>query len=452
MKTNNIFDLLDTESTVAENTFITDTGVSTEKVTQLVKEAIKMNSSKVIPMKKKSKKAFRLTALIAAAVTASIVTASAMGSFNQAFGSLFAGESIDGIYAGSDISIESENTNVEFIGIAGDQFMAAASMKLTRSSGEKYVDDITDTWISASSTYILNDHPTYLYGNTPDEEINYTYPKWFELKYPMEVRDSKREDVQSTYGFYFDDCSTISAYIFSTSAYGYLKGETMTASADSLSAYTVKETLYDYSEHTADNNDSYGFRTNVDFSKSLASIINDYGTDEKDGLRVMVNPETHDIVLAKETPLDISFTLSVKMNYKYSKNVYQLTNLSQCYDSWKNGAEGTVTITPYNMILNVKVTDRIPMTYDMPEEDLGEFGYLPYDPEAEVKVKMSNGDTISAYEEGFIDNSAFENGDFNNRYQFYTDDNGDGKRLHPIAINPDDIDSIVVNNIVVYKK
>lgn len=145
MTTNNIFDLLDTEPTIAENTFITDTGVSTERITQLVKEAINMNNNKVIPMKKNSKKAFRLTAVIAAAITASIVTASAMGSFNQVFGSLFTGESSDGIYADSDISIESDNTNIEFMGIAGDKYMAAASMKLTRSSGEKYVDDINDT-------------------------------------------------------------------------------------------------------------------------------------------------------------------------------------------------------------------------------------------------------------------------------------------------------------------
>ena len=114
MKTTNIFDMLDTEPTVTDNTVIIDTGVNTQKVTQLVKEAITMDNSKVIPMKKKSKTAFRLTALIAAVIAASIVTASAMGGFHQVFGSLFAGESSDGIYSGSDIVVESNTTNVDF--------------------------------------------------------------------------------------------------------------------------------------------------------------------------------------------------------------------------------------------------------------------------------------------------------------------------------------------------
>ena len=34
------------------------------------------------------------------------------------------------------------------------------------------------------------------------------------------------------------------------------------------------------------------------------------------GVRLAINPETKDIVLAKETKLDVDLKLSVKMNYK----------------------------------------------------------------------------------------------------------------------------------------
>lgn len=470
MKTNNIFDLLDTETTVADNTVIVDTGVSTQRVTQLVKEAINMNdNSKVIPMKKKSRTAFRLTALIAAVIAGSIVTASAMGGFHQVFGSLFFGESSDGIYSGSDINIESDSTIVDFLGIAGDQYIAAASMKLTRTNGENYVDNISDTWISSSSPDTSEESLHYLFGNIYDN-VSYTCPKWFADKYPLDMDGSDRTDVHSTLNFYFDDCSTISAYISSSTYIGNIKGETMTASVDSLSAYTVTKILYDYSEHTSDNINSYGFVTNTDFSNNIVSIVKEYGTGEKDGVRVKINPETNDIVLAKETPLDISFSLSVKMNYKNSSNVYKLTNLSQSYEPWKNGAEGKITATPYNMILDITVSEPVAMTYDNAlDEFQDEAGYfLPYlldDTNAEseipgtLTVKLTNGETISAHYQGdigdtysAISDSIKDYGKYNAIYQFYTDGTGDGTRLHPIAINPNDINSIEVNGAVIYSR
>ncbi len=456
MKTTNIFDMLDTEPTVTDNTVIIDTGVNTQKVTQLVKEAITMDNSKVIPMKKKSKTAFRLTALIAAVIAASIVTASAMGGFHQVFGSLFAGESSDGIYSGSDIVVESNTTNVDFLGIAGDEYMAAASMKLNRPDGEKFIDNIENTWISASSDPQA-EHPAYVFGYIPDD-IYYTCPKWFSAKYPTEMQGNQRTDVHSTFGFYFDDCSTISGYIFSTTSYGAIKGETLTASVDSLSAYTAEEILYDYSEHIADNTDEYGFVTNPDFYKTIRALLNDSENVQKDGLLIMVNPETHDIVLAKETPLDISFSLSVKMNYKNSSNIYKLSNLAQSCKSWQNGAEGKATVTPFNMILDVDVPDPVVMTYDTAIDELrGSTGLLAYSEAMdeypdELKVTLANGETVWAYEEGYVGDTFWNNNKYQVIFQFYTQDTGDGTRIHPIAINPDDISTIEARDTVIYSK
>jgi len=460
MKTDNIFDMLDLETTVADNTVLINTGVSAQKVTQLVMEAIHMNDdSQIIPMKKKSKTAFRLTALIAAVIAASIVTASAMGGFHEAFGSLFAGESSDGIYSGSNLNIQSTNTNVDFLGIAGDQYMAAASMKLTRSNGEKYIDDISNTWISASSPEEIN-NDYYLYSYIPDT-IDYTYPLWLKLKYPDEIDEihgSKRTGVLNTLSFYFDDCSTISAFVCSSSNYGAIKGETMTASVNSLSAFSVTKVLYDYSEHLDENIDSYGFRTNPDFNNNLTSIVKEYGTGEKNGVRVKVSPETHDIVLAKETPLDIDFSLSVMMNYKNSSNVYKLNNLSQCFKTWQNGAEGKITATPYNMILDVTLSNPIPMTYDNAIDDLqGLTGFLAFieatrEYPEKLVITLENGETIFAYDQGDIADSYNDSENINVIYQLYAENTDDGTRRHQIAINPNEISSIKINDCVIYSK
>lgn len=464
MKTNNVFDLLDAENTVSDETVISETGVSTQRITELVRTKLDTdNGGNIIPVKKK-RSSLRITALIAAVLAVSVITAAASGEFNEAFGEFFVGESSDGIYSGSHLTIESESTNVEFLGIAGDDHIASASMKLTRKDGKPFVDSIEDTWIWNSGYYTLWDGIDLWDDSTV---VSYTMPKWFEIEHCDEMVDYNNGIIEYVYNdayMSFDDCSTISAFIYSLGDYP-LKGETMTASLRSLSAYTVDEILYDYSEHIPENTDEYGHRENADFRKTFNSIIKDFGREAKNGVRVTINPKTQDIVLAKETPLDIDFTLSVKMDYKSSTRTFKLSNLSECFPLWENGAEGKITVSPFTMELEATINDPIDpivSTYDNAKNlgrGLSDFWwytyYKPVVPE-ELKVTLSSGEVVMAIEEIYEEDdkcdiiySFYECNDDANRYYHYS--LGDNTKLHPKTINPDEIVSIETYGVTIYQ-
>ncbi|MBQ1545934.1 MAG: hypothetical protein IIZ59_00175 [Clostridia bacterium] len=463
MKTKNIFDKLENENTIIDSTVIENTGVSTERVMEMVKQEIG-NTGKVVHMGKKRKTALKITALIAAALTASIVTASALDGFNAAFGSLFAGDSPDGLYSGGDLNIESENTNIEFLGIAGDDYVVAAAMKLRKNDGTAYVDDIENTWIAPSSTEELSD---YLYGAFPTiicseisdrYNIRYTTPAWFNIKYPDAVEeDGSRWDLLGTFGLYFDDPSTINAYIYSSTWAGGIRGETMTASADNISAYTVQEIVYDYSEHLDDNIDEYGDKVNMDFHAHLTEELQTFGTGEKNGVRVMVNPETSDIVLAHETPLDISFKLSVKMNYKNSSTEFEMKDLDKCFAKWNTGASGSLKVTPFNATLNVKLEEEMVHSYDeaktiiLGEEEWNEYLRAYRSNPETLTLTLDDGTTVTAFDEGWTADAGTTETQFTVLYQFFTD-NGDGSRVYPIAIDPNKIVSIEAGGTIIYEK
>lgn len=460
MKTENIFDKLENESTISDSTLIENTGVSTERVLDMVKQEIG-STGKVIHFGKKRRTAIKITALIAAVLTASVITASALDGFNSAFGSLFAGDSPDGLYSGGDLEIESnENTSVEFLGIAGDDYIVASAMKLRNNDGTAYIaeEDVENSWIAPASTDNTAD---YLFGAFPDT-IEYTTPTWFKIKNSFFVNDEgKRDDVISTFGFYFDDSSTISAYIYSSSSLGAFKGETLTASADSFSVYTIEKVVYDYSEHLEENYiDEYGFKMSKDFNEALTHELQTFGTGEKDGVRIMVHPETNDIVLARESPLDISFSISVKMNYKNSSVKLDMKDLDKCFDKWSAGASGSMTVTPFNASFSVKLDEEMVHTYDEPGdvisgwEDFVE--YVDYMEDTATNPEMltftlEDGTIVTAYDEGLLGYGDASKTNFTVLYQFFNY-NGDGSRLHPIAIDPNKIASVEANGTVIYEK
>ena len=463
MKTENIFDKLENENTVIDSTVIENTGVSTERVMAMVKQEI-ANTGKVVHIGSKRKTALKITALIAAVLTASVITASALDGFNAAFGSLFAGDSPDGLYSGGNLQIESENTNVEFLGIAGDDHVVAAAMKLRKNDGTAYIDDIENTWIAPSSSEELSD---YLYGRFPTiicseiterYNISYTTPAWFNIKYPDALNaDGSRWDLLGTFDLYFEDASTINAYIYSSTWAGGMRGETMTASADKISAYTVQEILYDYSEHIDENIDEYGDRVNMDFHAHLTEQLQTFGTGEKDGVRVMVNPETSDIVLAHETPLDISFSLSVKMNYKNSSVKYDLKDLDKCFLKWNTGASGSIKVTPFNAMLDVMLEEEMVHSYDEAktiisgEEEWNEY-LRAYRSNPETLIfTLEDGTTVTEFDEGWTADAGTTETQFTVLYQFFTD-NGDGSRMHPIAIDPNKIVSVEADGVIIYER
>ena len=421
MKADNIFDYLESENTIGNGSVIEKTGVKTDNVMKLVKERLEEENSggKIKPLRKKGRTAKVFATLLAAAITLTAVTAQALGGFKDAFGDFFIGESPDGIYEGDNLSIESETSNIEFLGIAGDKNTACVSLKIKENDGSDYIDNIENTWISSSSSSMEENYTFYhdIVGNT-----SFSRSVWSEL--------TEREPIASCFGFYFEDTSTINAYILLNGDEGGIKGETMTAEISNLSAYTCKEVLYDFSEHYEENSDGESCYTMEDFNKNLIEIVKIYGFEENDGKRLMVNPETKDIVLAEEMPIDVEFSLSVQMNYKTSSVTLETQNLSELFSNWSSGK---ITVQPFTMILNANISDSKSDTSAARFPD-------------EINITLNDGNTVTAY----YQNVTNDDSKYIVTYRYYND-KGDGSRFMPTAINPQSVVSIESNSVIIYE-
>lgn len=423
MKTNNIFDYLEGEGTINNDSIIENTGVNTENVLNIVKRKLTAEDGrgKIKPIRKTARRVFTI---LAAAVVATAVTAQAMGSFKDVFGDFLIGESPDGIYSGDNLSIESETSNVEFLGIAGDTNTAVASMRVKKNDGSAYIDDIENTWISSSASGEVDNT---FYGDIIGEEIRFTRSTWSEV--------TDRDPILSCFGLYFEDNSTINAYILSDANEGGIKGETMTAEIGGLSAYTCKEILYDFSEHYNENTDDEGYYSNENFYEKLVELVKEYGTNEKDGKRLMVNPETKDIVLAEETPLDVEFKLSVKMNYRTSSRKLDAENLSGIYSE---SCTATLNIQPFTLSFEVDTAENKIATPSDPS-------LRPRFPDS-LEITLDDGSIIT----GYWQSTTNVNDDAYTMIYRYYNNKRDGSRFFPISINPNSVISVEANDVKIY--
>ncbi len=166
---------------IDEATVYAQTGVSYDRIDRAVKAELGLTKSK-----KHLSKRITLT-LIAAVVGAAMlgtIGVGAMGGFNQAFGERFAGEKVNGIYAGGNVDIKTnDNVQAELLGIAGDynQIMAAVTVKKTDGTPFVPYEDLENTMVAPS-----------LYGNCLDENGNVLEQLPFALT-NSSMRDNKND-------------------------------------------------------------------------------------------------------------------------------------------------------------------------------------------------------------------------------------------------------------------
>ena len=356
-------------------------------------------------------------------------------------------DSANGIYSGEELSIESTENNVEFIGMSGDKNYVDIAMKLTKKDGSPFVDDIKNTWISTSSE---NDLIGWRYGYAYTD-IHFTCPKWLKTRYGNLYKDMSgsledRDDIHSSVDFIFEDTSTISACVFANSILGGLKGETMMLTANDLSAFTVEKILCEHSEY--ENDEDYE-------EHGLNKLVEEYKKEETEGYAVMIHPDTWDIVLCRETPINVDFALSVKLTYKTDQLKLEAANVEKCVDGWGGGSEGEFGVTPFSMKFSYSPV--IQETEDEPKfnmwggnverimdklmEDVQSEAPLP--PE-KMTVELNDGSRITAKS----DYNYFNVDENTEQYRFYRET--EAGSLCPVIILPEDIVKIEANGAELY--
>lgn len=420
MKTNNIFDHMDKDKdNISEQTVIEDTGVNTDRVREIFMN--KVNESKKTNKKSKKKVFVVLAAAVAATLAVGTVTAGATGSFNNAFGQIFAGEAADGMYAGGNVSVKSDIVNIDFNGITGDKNEVYGLMALSNKDGKGFVEN-TDGY------YLLSDDQNALNGN-----VHCTRS----LADQLSAKLYYRPDCGSgAIDYYFKEDGTIEALISYRDDEFNIIGETLTFNEDHVLLCHTDKVFYTWdefsklqSEHN-DENDPFWKDGNI-----IEQLNKKYSKDLKEN-QVITFDWQGSISIITQTKLDLGIEGSVKLNYKdTSVKFNDAAGKKTTYSGTRDMTVKELEVNPFSLKLDLLYPTNDP-------EELAEIN-SKLDPDAKntISVTLKDGTTYTD------DNCPLYTSDNMERLQYRFSEN-----FKQVVINPQNITKIVYNGTVLYSK
>ena len=462
MKTNNIFDYMEHDiENIDEQTVLEETGVKTENVKEIFMS--KLNSENKTTKKHGKKKiVVVLAAAVAAALALGTVGAGAAGSFNSVFGEHFAGERVKGVYAGGNISIETNSEyKAELLGISGDNYNAFAALSFKRADGKNFADNIED--------YTVESHCMDIYPTWGDEYD----PKWLET-------DQTNEDLLNADDMenYYVDLSPVQ-YL----DYSFREGGINT---DGFSDYklTASDTIKGIYYIRRDSYEIIGQKMNVDLNNLYLvhdeSYVGEFqvltdanGVVDQEELKKGARTANEKIAKARETLGEHQFIHmntefhenedhSSVLTYKFSVANYERLNIDlkgswdMNYKSTEESREAVddtfsdnglqyqvsdINVGAFMVSAKVTVTDGELSDYDYGD---GENSWLKKFENKSMKITLKNGQVLTGY---IIPDTTCSNGEntFCIKSTIYTLDND------WVSVNPEEVDSIEIGGNVINK-
>ena len=290
---------------INENTVCRDTGADTEVIKNSVYERLGINMAKKHSKKRYNKKV--IIGIAAAVAAVSVIGSTVIATGGSVFGDIFKGNTnAEEVYSGEDVKIEnlSDNLNVELTGITGDENSVYVSIELTNKDGNSFTH-------SNDSTVGL-----YSIAESEAEEVPETIVRTPHMGY-VQVPDAFTIDVDQS------DWQETALKNYSYSPAGW--GESW-------------ETL-DKNVETDDRTESKCVKTIVsENGKKLKMYIKYIRMNTPEGCTMTVsckglseyitvkskNKEVYDDYI-ENRKLDISFDLSVKLNYQTTAKTVNLS-------------------------------------------------------------------------------------------------------------------------------
>lgn len=419
MKKNFVFDVSETDLIdVEEATVIKETGVSSDRVKESVMKEIKKGKKKF-----SKKKLFSVIAIAAAIGLVSGLTVSATtGGFNPLFGELFAGQVADGVFPGSNITVESNDVNIDFVGIAGDNDAMLGIYEITRKDGSKFLEDPSD--------YVC-------LANAADIEV--TNSLWSRL-WSGVLFSGSPQNRGGQVRYQLIDENTIRAVVGFSDENEDIKGERMTIKEESITLCHIDEVLcecYTYEEYEA-----YRDAHEAELEEKEKGLREDQSLIKLDDQYV--------VGTFSEFPL--TYELGVTLNYKSTeKNMENAKGspFTALNTDWEVVAMSSKSLS---MTLTAKSEQfRVYQDFDEAHMDNWTDGqrhlYLNADNEIVVDITLRDGTTVVG--EGFMNEGAFyPNGKGTTTWKIIFHEKDSAMTY---ALNPNDIVSVKCNNFELLK-
>ena len=252
-----------------------------------------MKNSKKVSVKK-------IVSVVAVAVAigaaATVTAQAATGVFNPAFGEIFAGQPANGVFPGSDVSVKSNDLDVEFVGVTGDETEMYSIYNITKKDGSNFVESTEDY--------------CFLGTNAKMEVSESAFKK---LRLMMDGSRGMSDGVS----YDFVDSKTIRATVVFSDTAGCIKGERLTVNDTDTSIYHIDEVLYSEKSDTELGCTKYMEENKALINQKKATfkdnqfIIPIYG---KDGI--------YRLAVTTVTTIPFEYELGVTLNYKTTEKTF----------------------------------------------------------------------------------------------------------------------------------
>ena len=271
--------------------------IVTEKIVR--SDAVKNSAFEQLGLGEKKKKHFnkKMLGFIAAAAALAVIGTSviALNPLRDAFNGYIDIKDDVPIYAGDNVQIQSDKSNVELKGVICDDTMVFASLEITKKDGTPFTDDVDNSYIESKGgenniVFFQEDKP-----DTNDKE---------------ELLLAKCGTVE----YMFADEKTIKGFVKCNNYNPYskrdLQGKTLEVRNGTIWIYHKEKRIYNYNEL----NKNAKFDYNI-YKSQTAKIEEEYTPLLASNESIKYEWQDHSMYVISRTEVDMDYKISFEVNY-----------------------------------------------------------------------------------------------------------------------------------------
>ena len=271
--------------------------VVTEKIVR--SDAVKNSAFEQLGLGEKKKKHFnkKMFGFIAAAAALAVIGTSviALNPLRDAFKGYIDIKDDVPIYAGDNVQIQSDKSNVELKGIICDDTMVFASLEITKKDGTPFTDDVDNSYIELNG-----------------EENNIVL--FQEDKPDTNDKEGLLLSKCGTVEYKFADENTIKGFVIFDNSNPYSKidiqGKTLKVQNSTIWIYHKEKRIYNYNEF----NNNAQFDYNI-YKSQTAKIEEEYTHQLSSNEFIKCEWQDHSMYVISKTAVDVDYKISFKVNY-----------------------------------------------------------------------------------------------------------------------------------------
>ena len=271
--------------------------VVTEKIVR--SDAVKNSAFEQLGLGEKKKKHFnkKMFGFIAAAAALAVIGTSviALNPLRDAFNGYIDIKDDVPVYAGDNVQIQSDKSNVELKGVICDDTMVFASLEITKKDGTPFTDDVDNSYIESKGG---ENNIVFFQEDKPD-----TNDKEELLLAKCGTVEYKFADEKTIKGFV--QCNNYNPY--STRD---LQGKTLEVRNGTIWIYHKEKRIYNYNEL----NKNAKFDYNI-YKSQTAKIEEEYKPLLASNEFIKCEWQDHSMYVISRTEVDIDYKISFEVNY-----------------------------------------------------------------------------------------------------------------------------------------